>query len=81
MFEFDCVMMWLNSHPLLVVQRKIQTIWKCGDVSVLRLSLEISISFEVNSNMRVSVGFFEILHCSILLRFFLLLCWIEVKWK
>jgi hypothetical protein len=39
MFEFDCVMMWLNLHSLLV-QRKIQSNWKCEDVPVLRLSLE-----------------------------------------
>jgi hypothetical protein len=34
MFEFDCVMMWLNWHSLFV-QFQIQSIWKCEDVSVL----------------------------------------------
>jgi hypothetical protein len=37
MFEFDCVIMWLNSHSLLV---QFQSIWKCEDVWVLRLNLE-----------------------------------------
>jgi hypothetical protein len=37
MFEFDCVMLWLNSSSHFV---SIHSIWTCEDVSVLRLSLE-----------------------------------------
>jgi hypothetical protein len=60
MFEFDCVMMLLNLHALLV---HFQSIWKCEDVSVLRLSLEFHFHLKFFS-VRVSVEFFEILHCS-----------------
>jgi hypothetical protein len=45
MFEFDCVMMWLNSHSYFV---HIQSIWKCEDMSMLRLSLEFH--FLLNSS-------------------------------
>jgi hypothetical protein len=43
MFEFDCVMMWLNWYSFVV---QIQQFSKCEDVWELRLSLEFLFLFD-----------------------------------